>query len=332
MTYWQWKNMNFLPRTGMEAWHQYEPGVGGHNLVFDYSGYNRHISCSAGNSAILTPEVIGGQPGWYFNGSRDPLAFAGNLLVKHLFIVASYQDATFPAGDDGYKGLVSGKTAGDILTGNAGSDTFFDYGHTTYRKADVIFAANNQKAPMFNQISVIEVINNTGISLDGIHIGQQRGLTARKWKGYFIENLMYSDVKNDNQRLNIYRYFALRYHLWRLKVDSVSIFPFSFERPTVLDEAEEAEVSEAEGGRGRDRIIRYLDDSMLGQYALQFAGRHTAELNATRAFNQAHRLHIPFWLQHKELDSERKVVRTSGISAKGVGAYSHDYQFSVKDY
>lgn len=223
-----WKNMGLIPTSGLLAWHMYEAAVSGHNSINDYSGNNLHIFSGAGNSAVLQSNIINGQPAWYFNGSRDPLATSSSATqtVKHVFFLISHEDATF----NELRGVLSGKTTNAILVSNNTDDTFFDpsvfgYGTTEYRKNDTVFANNNAKAPMSGAFALVELSFATGASLDGFQVGQQTNLTARKWKGWFVEQQIYNRVLSQAERERVMLYYNVKFALWKQGVPL--IFPSS---------------------------------------------------------------------------------------------------------
>lgn len=215
LTITQWKNTGLLPTSGQLAWHQYEPSVSGDFIIYDYSGNTRHIQCTPGpNQPVLHTDVIDGQPGWYFSGTSDPLFFLGSNTPKHVFILASADEATFPD----YRGLLSGVTSGTILVSDTTPfDRFFDAGlgaGFVYRKDDVLWPNNNMKAPMSGAFGLMEVQMPSGIALDGIQVGKQLAL-ARKWKGYFIEQIIYNRVLTTAERMRVKLYFNLKYSQWQ---------------------------------------------------------------------------------------------------------------------
>src|SRR5690349_16250061 len=92
----QWRDSGLIPTAGLVAWHMYEMGASGHNIIYDYSGNSRAIDSAAPNSAVLTPNVLYGQPGWYFNGiDTVPLNWTESLNIKHAFVLASAEEDAF---------------------------------------------------------------------------------------------------------------------------------------------------------------------------------------------------------------------------------------------
>jgi len=219
-------NQNF-PRANMEIWAATDDknSSGAASAITDFSGKNRTLTAASAAPAYST-EILAGRGGVFFNGSNNPLAFTGAFNLKHAFILASYNPATFTAN----QGLLSGITGNPMLVGEAGgSSKFIDSGfgaNFRYRIMDVLLPNSNQLAPVGGKVALIEIQYTTGFFLDGIQIGQDRNLTARKWNGYFFELIGYSAIKDDYDRSQIYQYFARKFHVWQQSVEGLDIFPF----------------------------------------------------------------------------------------------------------
>lgn len=207
----QWKDTKLLP-TAPLAWHQYEAGVSANNAVSDYSGNGRSLSCGAGNAPVITSNVVDKQSGWYFNGSRDPLAWSGSITPKHAFILASADEATFPAE---YRGLLGGVATGDFFVGNVSSNKFVDFSASAYYLNGTSYIASNQVAPMSGLESLVEMQFAGGMPLDGIQIGKQKSFGTRLWKGNFVESLLFDRVLSLAERKQVMLYFNLKYGLFR---------------------------------------------------------------------------------------------------------------------
>lgn len=227
----EWKNTGLVPTSGLLAWHMYEAGASGHHIIFDYSGNGRTIDSPTLNAPVLTSNVLYGYPGWYFDGasSTEPLNWSGSLTVKHGFVLASHQDAAFNLN----RGLLTGETSGDILVSNNSGTDFFDISGTVpdfgYRKSDVLYAQNNQEAPMGGQAELLEFASSTGIGLDGIQVGKQRNLANRVWKGFFFEQLLYDRILTSVEKDRIKLYFNLKFSQWRVGL------PFYFPSDDILE-------------------------------------------------------------------------------------------------
>lgn len=223
-----WKNSGVIPTSGLEAWHMYEAGHSGHEVIFDYSDHNRTIDSPVLNAPALVGNVLNGQPGWYFNGTDTvPLNWTGSITPKHVFILASHEDAAFNLN----RGLLSGETSGDILSSNNVGTTFFNFSFPDfeYRKSDVSYIQTNQQAPMSGIPELIEVSIATGSALDGIQVGKQRNLAGRIWKGYFFEQLIYSRVLTAAERDRVKLYFNIKFAQWRMGI------PLYFPSDDLLD-------------------------------------------------------------------------------------------------
>lgn len=94
--------------------------------------------------------------------------------------------------------------------------------------------------------------------------------------------------------------------------------------------AEIAEVSEAEGQRGQDKVVRYHRPQ--NKWDLVFSGRRLSELQTVRSFRDFHRLHIPFTINDTARGLNMLVVFETGIKDRLMQANQFDYSFTVKEY
>lgn len=223
LTITQWRNTGLLPTSGQLAWHQYEMGVSGNEVILDYSGNNRHISCALGSEPALQTNVLYGLPGWYFNGTNTPLKYTGAITPKHVFILASCEAAAFNLN----RGLLSGVTTGDLLVSEATGTKWTDLGlgaNFVYRKSDILYANNNLQAPVNGAFALMEVQSASGLTFDGIQVGQQTdwngvahgGATARRHKGWFIEQIIYNRILTDAEILRVKLYFNLKFSQYKV--------------------------------------------------------------------------------------------------------------------
>lgn len=323
----------YLPMQSIAAWHSFEPGISGNNIVFDRSGNNRHISCDPANSPYLVGNILVDQPGWYFDGTRNPLVFNGNLQVKHLFFVATVSTPLFVL----HEGLLTAPTGMPLLIGaGAGTNRIWNLfnaagiSNYSYFKSDVSFAPNNQLAPMGNLFAVMELILPDGVDLNGIQIGQERANTAMKFNGFFVENQMYSTVLNKDQRRRIYDYFALRYHLWRKLSDGLNIYPFDPAHPVKVTPIEKMLQSESVSGattsrsKGSTKRLFDLDFPLSNQYELEAAVKFC---NSHRDENQE------CYFQDKTVSPERliKCKVNSRVKYDSVPINQFDYSIQLKE-
>lgn len=210
MIFHDWKATEIIPNP--LAWYQYQPGGSAGQVIYDSIG-DKHLTADVANAPILTTNVLNGYPAWYFNGTRDPLVWSGLVTIKHAFIVASAEDATFA----GYQGLFTGETLGDVLVGENATDQFFDLSLTgfEYTKNGTVYANNDQQAPVSGAFALLEAQSVPGITLDGIQIGQQKADTARLWKGHFVEMILFDRILNATEHRRVRNYFATKFGLWR---------------------------------------------------------------------------------------------------------------------
>lgn len=321
-----WKNWPHIPRSLLAFWHMYEPAVSGHNIIYDYSGNARDITSGAGNAAVLTSNVFNGQPGWYFNGSRDPLSWSGSLTLKKLYILAAAEGAAF----DESRGLLTGPATGDVLVSNNTGTKFFDLGHSPfeYKKAGVVFAQNNQQAPMNGVVKLLEVTMSGGLAMDGVRVGQQRGLAGRLWKGWFLEDMGLHTLPNESQDRFIKEYYAMRYWAWEEDSNGRSVFPFAANKTRALERDREHYLSEPYTG-DPTALIR---GNFKSGYSLQFLLREEAEWDAAKAFWEQHYPLTPFVFRDYRYYPARDVVVRPASELREQGSdvtYRFNYSFDV---
>lgn len=321
-----WTKKSIVPRGGLEAWLQYEPDVSGHNIIYDYSGNNRTVTCGAGNAPVLTSNVLNGQPGWYFSGTRDPLTFSGNFSTYYAFLIGSFQDPTFTE----YQGFLTGLSIGDLMISNNSADLMFDQGVATYdyRKNDVAYADNARKAPVSASHSVMELLMPPGMTMNGISIGQDRSFTARKLKGWFFDALLYSALPTDLMRFKCLQYAAMRYQIWPRILDGTAVFPFAANKSYTREHGRETYLSEPYEGDPK-ALVR---GNFKSGYDLSFQLREQEEFDAAKAFYQAHHPLTPFILRDYRFYPYRdtKVRFTTPIREQGSDVtYRFNYSFGV---
>lgn len=263
----EWTKRKLLPLGGLEAWHALDLATSGASID-DFSGKNRTLVCPS-NQPVLQTDVINGLPALYFDGTNDPLGYTGAFPARHCFVLASYENAAFGGK---LAGLLSDNATNGLLVGNTVSTRFFNFSYSgfgayDYRRADVPFAESNQQAPVDSVFRLVEISLDAGWSMDGVQVGQDRGFSDRLWQGWFVESLMYSTIKSDAERWEIYRYFAMKYHLWQETAAGLYIFPFQANRTRPTSRGQEHYVSEpysgdakvlVRGGKRRDFQMPYL--------------------------------------------------------------------------
>lgn len=172
-------------RQGLEAYYQADTLALANNAAVenfaDLSGKGRHLTAKTSDYPLFKTA------GNYiqFNGSTNS-ALANNALfpVTCGFMVAKYDDPLFPVAPDGFKGLLSDLTSLDIFVGNANTNKFFDFGWELheFRFDERIYPDSDAPAPMQNW-RLLFFRFWKGMMMEGVQIGQQRSLSARKWKG-----------------------------------------------------------------------------------------------------------------------------------------------------
>lgn len=214
-----WTDTDLIPKSGLEYWHALDEAEQGGAVVFDYSGNGRYLQIPLEEGGLdLSDEIIAHplavRKAHYFDGATDgPLLYAdfsGAINLKHFFILAKYDGATF-AGNEGLLGdsglgtnILAGQGAGTGVFFNS-SLAGFSYYYNNFPKAQ-----NAQTAPM-NEWALIEVIINAGIPMQGLKIGRQNGGSEARWKGWFAESLAFSRVLSETERARVQLYFMLKF-------------------------------------------------------------------------------------------------------------------------
>lgn len=228
----KWIDSGLVPVSGCEAWHSVVVGETGDNIIYDYSGNGRTAVCTAGaNAPVVQANILNGEPAIYFDraAGRLPLKYTGAVSAKHVFCLASYQDATFA----NFDGILTGISTTPLLIGNSGTNKFFhitDNNPYNFFHNSAVKSSGDETAPVSGKFALSEQIFTNSLTLTGLQIGQDRADTTRKWKGWFAESIVFSRILTERERLGVYLYFNLKYALFNLGVNSL---PLYFPSPSV---------------------------------------------------------------------------------------------------
>lgn len=327
-----WANADLIPRSGLEAWHQYKSGESANNFAGDYSGNGRHLTCSPTNAPVLQTAVaaLNNQPAWYFDGTATvPLQSpAFTATISHAFIIAAADQATF----DTYRGLLDLSGTLPVLVGNPGSGNFFDYvaaaGYSmTYIKNDVELPHTAQSAPMNAAFAIIE-IQSAGFAASQLQIGQQQSFTSRRWKGWFAEGIYYNRILNPFERQRLLEYFAMRYQIWPETDAGIKRFPFAADTADSRETARETYLSQPYTGPQKALIRGSFKTSL----SLSFRFRRQQEFAAALAFYSQHHPLANFILRDYRFypPADRTVRFTSSLGEQpGNTLLRFSYSFDV---
>jgi hypothetical protein len=224
---------NLISRSGMAFWHSVVPAETDNDVIYDYSGNERHVTTANAGEAINNPvvqgDVLDGKPATYFDGTDSPLAYVDQtMFLNHVFVLAKYDGATFDPGENGLMSDATGDSS--LLLGQGSGQTkFYDLGYDvsgyTYRKNDVEYAENAQAAPM-NSWGLMELRFPSAIECEGIQYGRDRVNGLRRWKGWLIDGMGFTSLRTEAQRAQILAYYKLKY-------PSLDI-PLVFPTPSIL--------------------------------------------------------------------------------------------------
>jgi hypothetical protein len=276
---------HLVSRTNLSRWFKAGDGAA-NNLMPDYSGNAANAVSSSTNAPVLTDNVRNGVSGWHWDGSTSiPLVSPGPVLLKHWFVVLSAEDAAFSVN----RGVLSDSSATTLLASDAAGTTFFDStsigADFTYRKNNRLFLMSDAEAPMSGSWGVIEQTSPAGAGLFETQIGQQIALTARRWKGYIAEILLYTGILSEPDRTRLYQYFARKYHNWEETQDG-NFYYFPFVSDWGLKDPRKKVVlyDEAEDGTPIYRTKR----AKRRESEMEFTKRTQDELAAAEAFYDEH--------------------------------------------
>jgi hypothetical protein len=245
----------------------------------DLSGKSRHLTAKTSDYPLFKTA------GNYiqFNGTDSSLLGTSNIPITVFcgFIVAKYDDATFPNSADGYKGLLTDLASYDILVGNANTNKWFDFGYDLYefRSDDRIYPDSDAPAPMQNWRLIFFRFWRS-ITLGGVQIGQQRNLTARKWKGgikflaLFSVNMTEMDIRKNAESIAAY-----------YSINLADVYPYQTDR-NGLTETTVQRVNFYDPPEG-DRISEVLTDSKR-TFDMKFSSRRSQERAAMKSFHASH--------------------------------------------
>lgn len=323
-----------VPTSGLLFWHDAGEAYDDASLVVlpDRSGNSRSLTAVSGpTSPTIVAGALNGRPALDWSGTQNPLSYTGSMTIKHLFIVASYTDATFSAS---LAGLIGGKTVASgaaILVGAASDTKFYNnaYGGTfKFRRRDVTFAENNQQATMSGAFAIYEVSFETGFNVDGLVLGRDRDNTSRKWKGRVTDLMGWGRVIDDTERDAVYEYLALKYLLWRQVSSGLNVWPFQCDWGRPLASDRPVLTSTAVSGATKERT----KGSPKLAVQPQFDTREPEELDAAHAFVNEHRGVKNFIYRDYAFSPARDYTMrfTTSIAPVKSNSYrDHDYSFAA---
>lgn len=328
---------DMVPKTGVVFWHEAQrlayADVANVSAIPDLGRNAIDLACS---SAYPTFDIdaANGKPAVHFAGTSNPLISAAGAMtgktIRHLFVIAAYEDATF----SGNNGLIGPINAGsEVLKGNGSTATkFHDQGYGgvfTYRKGNNILANSNELAPMSNAIRILELVKTDGLMMDDLQIGKHYGSTD-KWKGLWVMDLAYDRVLNDQERYSIYIYIAQVLNIWQQDVNGYDVFPFYSNRAVSLEAAQERYLSEPYNGDPVALERGTLRDAL----SLNFTLRSQAEFDAAKLFYRTHQTPTrSAFRDFRYYPPKDRVVRiTSNLRERGDDtSLRFNYSFDVQE-
>lgn len=213
----RWDRTGLMPTDALEFWNQYVPGQSGNEVIFDYSGNNRHLACDATGAPVITADQINGQPGWVFDGTSNPLVdnFATDpFTLRHLFILLKVNEATFAADVE----LISDQVSNAILLADSTTTKWQDTFTGSYYKNDTSYALADRQAPM-QVFALLEVVIPDGETIDLLTLN-----ASGDFNGTFMEMAGWSEVLNTFERRRVHLLFNLRYRTHELTGSAIPLY------------------------------------------------------------------------------------------------------------
>lgn len=242
----------------------------------DYSGKNRHLT-ESDPVPTYHANVVNNKGVIRLDASRNALKNAAVFTIRCGWIVAKFTGATFPT----FNGLLSGITTQDILTGNSGGATFFDFGnkYLEFRSNDRIYPASAAPAPM-NGFRTLFFRFWNPIITDGIQLGQHRTFTDRRWTGDIGLIGLFSRDFHEEEIRNYSKAIADNFAL-----PLADVYPYLPDRDGVPQRPAQS-VNFYDPPEG-DRISEVLDDPKE-IFNLKFSGADQTEVKEMRKFWKDH--------------------------------------------
>lgn len=246
----------------------------------DYSGKNRHLT-EVDPVPVYHANVVNSKGVIRLDASTKALKNPAVFPIRCGWIVAKFSGATFST----YNGLLSGTTNldnQDILTGNSGEATFFNFlQHKTFefRSNDRIYPASAAPAPM-NAFKIIFFRFWNPIIVDGIQLGQQKTDTTRRWIGDIGLVGLYSRDFHEEEVRTYSKAIATNFAL-----TLADVYPYLPDIDGVPERPAQS-VNFYDPPEG-DRISEVLDDSKR-IFDLKFSGADQTEVKEMIAFHKSH--------------------------------------------
>ena len=215
-------NLGIIPKANLEYWHALDgltevDFVSDSAIVPDYSGNGRDLTLDVSavppalDSTVYKANLFDKRPVLYFDGaSSDPFKNSAAIVsIKHVFMLVKFDGAAFA----GNEGLLSDTNAINVLAGGGAASTIFfnfSFANYTYFYNFAAKAQSNQTAPI-NVWALVEIQKTDGFPMQGWQIGRQLGGATARWKGWWAENLGFSEVLSETDRQKVYLYFALKF-------------------------------------------------------------------------------------------------------------------------
>lgn len=215
-----------IPEGGLYAWYPLydREDLISSDGVKDESGNSRDLLSTGTPAQTYLENAINSRPAVVHLATQYPLVAAGEVALKHVFMLAKSDEAsTFAAN----RGLLTAETSTALWVGESGQTRFVDLsigGSFAYIKSQTSYTEANQQAP-FNNFELIEASESSGgFSLGALQVGQDRADTGKRFVGKWAELVCYTTTLTGNDLARLRLYFDLKFSLWTLNGTTL-VFP-----------------------------------------------------------------------------------------------------------
>jgi hypothetical protein len=211
-----WPGLELIPMDGLQFWHGFQDQVSTSSSVLDYSGLDRHLVAAGADPPSLNYNLNNGQPGWYFDGTNDPLTYSEpGIILRHVFVFAAFEETAFGTN----RGLLTGPASGSVLVSkNDGSDDFYNFypgSDVTYKKSNAVYPEASMAAPIGLVPELMEWQRPSAVVMDGIQVGQQLADASRKFKGWWFGQMGWDRVLDYEEIRGVHLFWNLQQRAFR---------------------------------------------------------------------------------------------------------------------
>ncbi len=168
---------------------------------------------TAGSTTFYTESIQNDLPVIRLNGSDSNYIFdSGAATFSEVFMVLKMRETTF----SNHAGLLTAASTLALIVGENATTTFFDFSATydalTYKKNGVLYAQDDQQAPM-DQFSLINVRSTEPISWGSMQIGSDRNFVGRFADADIGEVVIFETLQPESVSLELSEHLQTKWDL-----------------------------------------------------------------------------------------------------------------------